>query len=153
MRKTSTVVIDEEGRDRGKRFVITEMSAAQAEAWAIRALLAMAAGGIELPDGYEQTGMAGLAEVGLRAITKLKWADAEPLLAEMMDCVQIAPDPRHPGTVRPLIDEDIEEIATRLKLRTEVFKLHTGFLKAADSQDDQAPAARSAEPSHTQARR
>ena len=29
-----------------------------------------------------------------------------------------------------LIEQDIEEVATRLKLRGEIWKLHTGFLKA-----------------------
>ena len=40
------------------------------------------------------------------------------------------PDPSKPHVVRNLIEEDIEEITTRLKLRGEVWKLHTGFLKA-----------------------
>jgi hypothetical protein len=48
----------------------------------------------------------------------------------MWECVQIMPDPSKPHVVRALIEQDIEEVATRLKIRGEIWKLHTGFLKA-----------------------
>ena len=129
-RNTLNYTVTDEGRDKGKTFVLTEMPASKAESWAMRALLALMAGGVEVPDGFERMGMAGMAEVGIRALTGLKWEVAEPLLAEMWECVQIMPDPSKPHVVRALIEQDIEEVATRLKLRGEVWKLHTGFLKA-----------------------
>ena len=51
-RKVSNYTVTKEGRDLGKTFVITEMPASRAEAWATRALLALMAGGVELPDGF-----------------------------------------------------------------------------------------------------
>ena len=129
-RNTLNYTVTDEGRDKGKTFVLTEMPASRAEAWAMRAILALLANNVELPDGFERLGMAGMAEVGIKALSGLKWDVAEPLLSEMWDCVQIMPDPSKPHVVRPLIEEDIEEVATRLKLRGEVWKLHTGFLKA-----------------------
>lgn len=60
----------------------------------------------------------------------MKWEVAEPLLEEMWACVQIMPDSSKPHVVRNLIEQDIEEIATRIKLRAEVWKLHVDFLKA-----------------------
>ena len=129
-RATANYTVTDEGRDNGKVFVITEMPASKAESWAMRALLALMAGGVEVPDGFERMGMAGMAEVGIRALTGLKWEVAEPLLAEMWSCVQIMPDSSKPHIVRNLIEEDIEEITTRIKIRAEVWKLHTGFLKA-----------------------
>ena len=130
-RATANYTVTDEGRDQGKVFVLTEMPASKAEAWAMRALLALMAGGVEVPEGFdERMGMAGMAEVGLKAIAGLKWEVAEPLLAEMWSCVQIMPDSSKPHVVRNLIEEDIEEITTRIKLRAEVWKLHTGFLKA-----------------------
>lgn len=141
-RQTANYTVTDDGRDRGKVFVITEMPASKAESWAMRALLALMAGGVEVPDGFERMGMAGMAEVGLRALTGLKWEVAEPLLAEMWGCVQIMPDPSKPHVVRALIEEDIEEVVTRIKLRAEVWKLHTDFLKAvAPSISGQAAAA------------
>jgi len=122
-------VIDE-GRDCGKVFVITEMFASRGEAWALRALLALMDGGVELPEGFERMGMAAMAELGIKALAGLRWEIAEPLLAEMWSCISIMPDPSKPHVVRNLIEEDVEEIMTRIKLRAEVWKIHTGFLKA-----------------------
>ena len=129
-RNTLNYTVTDEGRDKGKTFVLTEMPASKAEAWAMRALLALLANNVELPDGFERMGMAGMAEVGIKALSGIKWDVAEPLLSEMWDCVQIMPDPSKPHVVRPLIEEDVEEITTRVKIRAEVWKLHTGFLKA-----------------------
>jgi hypothetical protein len=62
----------------------------------------------------------------------------------MWDCVAFMPDPAKPQIVRKLFEEDIEEVATRIKLRAEVWKLHTGFLKAvAPSISGGSPAAAS----------
>ena len=129
-RSTANYTVTDDGRDRGKVFVITELPASKAESWAMRALLALMANGTDLPEGFERSGMAGMAEVGIKALSGLRWEVAEPLLAEMWQCVQIMPDPVKPHIVRMLIEEDIEEILTRVKIRAEVWKLHTGFLKA-----------------------
>lgn len=129
-RNTANYTVTDEGRDQGKVFVLTEMPASRAESWAMRALLALMAGGVEVPPGFDRMGMAAMAEMGIKALVGLKWEVAEPLLAEMWSCVQIMPDPTKPHVIRNLIEEDIEEISTRIKLRAEVWKLHTGFLKA-----------------------
>jgi len=129
-RKTATYVVHDEGRDKGKTFVLTEMDASRAEGWAMRAILALMHGGVDLPEGFEQMGMAGMAEIGIRALSGLRWEEAKPLMDEMWECVQIQPDPTKPMIVRKLVEEDIEEISTRIKLRKEVFDLHVDFLKA-----------------------
>lgn len=131
-RKTKEVTITTEGRDRGKVFIITEMPASRAEKWAARALLAITRSGVPMPEELRGAGMAAIAIVGLRAILSLSFDDAEPLLDEMMTCVQI----KMPALTRPIIDdgtegEDIEEPETRLLLRSEVLELHTGFSLAA----------------------
>lgn len=131
MARKELTYMAEDGRDQGKKFKLTEMPADHAERWAMRAVLALMKSGVELPEGIERLGMSALAGLGLRAISGLDWEIAEPLLNEMMSCVQIMPDPSKPQIVRNLISEDIEEITTRLKLRMEVFKLHTDFLQAA----------------------
>lgn len=112
-----------EGRDKDKRFLITEMPATPSEKWAARAFLALAHAGIDIPDELRGAGMAAIAIVGITALSRVSWAEAEPLLDEMMACVQSV----QPAITRPLIEEDIEEVATRVWLRGEVFELHTGF--------------------------
>lgn len=139
-RKTITFTATD-GRDDGKQFIITEMGAAKAENWAMRALLALMSSGIDVPEGFEQNGMAGMAELGLRAVSRLKWDVAEPLINEMMDCVRFMPTPSKPHIVRDVMGDDIEEVTTRFKLRIAVLELHTGFSLAADkSKADEAAA-------------
>ena len=130
-RSVINYTIQDKGRDFGKTFVLTEMPASKAESWAIRCILALINGGVELPEDFEQMGMAGMAEIGIQALSGLKWDIAEPLLNEMWSCVQIMPDLSKPQLVRGLIEEDIEEIATRIKLRMEIWKLHTAFFRTA----------------------
>ena len=130
-RKIANYTAMAEGRDQGKVFLLTEMSASQAEAWAARAILALMRNGVELPEGFENLGMAGMAEIGIKALAGLRWEDAEPLLAEMWTCIQFIPNPVKPQLVRPLMEDDVEEVQTRLALRMELWKLHVDFSKAA----------------------
>ena len=126
-RKTKTVTITFEGRDKGKKYLLTEMPASRAEKWAARGILALAHAGIEVPEEISGLGMAALAVVGLRALGRVSFAEAEPLMDEMMECIQAIPDPGKPAIIRLLVEDDIEEVATRAYLRSEVFELHVGF--------------------------
>ncbi len=119
------------GRDKGKTFLLTEMDADRAERWATRAFFAMASNGVDIPPDVMQMGLGAITAIGVRSIMTMGFEDAAPLLDEMMMCVQIMPDPSKPDLLRPLDREDIEEVGTRLKLRSEVFELHTGFSVAA----------------------
>lgn len=130
-RQTTTYTVTDEGRDNGKTFLLTEMPSSQAEAWAIRTLLALAKSGVDIPDS-ENLSLAKMAEVGFKAISGLNWDVAKPLLDEMFSCIRIIPDISKPHVVRDLIEQDIEEVKTRMMLRIEVWKLHTDFLKAVD---------------------
>lgn len=126
-RKQATVTISAEGRDKGKVFVLTELPAYEAEDWAGRALFALMNAGVEIPDNIAEAGLAGVAALGIKALTKLPYDSAKPLLDSMMKCVQIQPSP---SVVRPLVDDDIEEVATLLTLRKEILGLHMDFSMA-----------------------
>jgi hypothetical protein len=140
MRKTAIVTIDAEGRDYGKVFLLREMPASRAEKWATKAFLALAKSGVEIPDDIAKMGLAGIAAIGLKSLAGVSFADAEPLMDEMFACVTIIPDPSKTDVAnqtpihRSLVEDDIEEIATRLTLRKELFALHVNFsLPAAPS--------------------
>jgi len=139
-RASKLVTIDAANRDRGKVFLVTEMPPRQSEKWATRALLAVSRSNSSL--GAEagelaDSGMAGLAAIGFRALSSLEFEDAEPLLDEMLSCVSFVPDPSKIDqlTQRPLCfpvaPDDIEEVSTLLALRSEVIEIHTGFSPAA----------------------
>lgn len=132
MRKTTIYTVGPDGqRDAGKHFVITEAPASQADRWATRALMAAAKAGVNIPDNLLTAGVAGLTTIALQALMAIPYYEAEALLDEMMSCIQIMPDPSKPMVVRGLVETDIEEIATRFKLRGEVIELHTGFWRDA----------------------
>ena len=134
MRNEKLIAISKEGRDKGKQFLVVEMSATKAEKWAARALLALLKSGADLPDEAVQQGMAGLAAVGLKAFAGLPWDLAEPLLDEMVPSFRFVMDPNADSPLlkhRPLVEEDIQEITTRFELRKEWIDLHFGFLLAA----------------------
>lgn len=145
MRKTKTVTITADGRDKGKIFVITEMPASQAEEWAMRALEAIAQRS-QIPSGLQNAGMFGIFILGLQPLLAAPFGMMKPLLDEMFaSCLSIQPGAkdengaailRGSGTPLikakgPMVEEDIEEVATRVYLRDQIFLLHTGFSLAA----------------------
>lgn len=118
-------------RDKGKVFLITELDASRAEEWGTRALFIMVNSGVDIPDELLSSGLAGLAAIGIKSLTKVPYDLAKPLFDEMMGCVQMLPDPRDRTVARPLIEDDIEEVATRLQLRKAILDLHMDFFRAA----------------------
>lgn len=128
MRKTVTITIDAEGRDKGKIFVLTELSAYESEEWATRALFAMMNAGVEIPDDIAAAGLAGVAALSLQSLSRVSYEQARPLLDKMLECIQIQPSPR---VLRALVSGDIEEVATLFRLRKEVLDLHLSFFTAA----------------------
>lgn len=121
-------------RDAGKTFLVTEMPSLKAEKWAMRAFLAIAKNGVDLPPTAIQSGFAGLVPYLTNLVGLVRWEDAEPLLDEMLECVQWQAIVDGQGTrfarrLNP--NEDVEEVGTLLTLRKEVIQLHKGFLKAA----------------------
>lgn len=131
-RRTLTVKIetgDASNRDEGKTFVLTEMSADAAERWATRALFILANGGVELPDDIGNASLAMLATVGLRALGRVPYEAAKPLLDDMLPCIKIQP-PNPAIPPMPLLVGDacqIEEVGTLVMLRGKLLELHTGF--------------------------
>lgn len=131
-RKFKTITITTEGRDIGKTYLLTEMSAAAAERWADRAFLCLAHSSVDLPAGVERAGMAGIVGIA-RLLGHIKFPELLPLMDELLGCVQRVPNPREPNYIRALDDnaEDIADVATRQQLRAEVMDLHTNFSLAA----------------------
>lgn len=134
-RKIKEVAVTAEGsRDRGKKFVITELPADQGEDWALRALRIAQRSGVDLPGGV-QAGMAGVAAVGIMTVlsSSTDIDELRPLFADMMACVEIVTDVktgfRRKIVVDPAIpdNDDIQEIGTRILLRREWLTLHLDF--------------------------
>lgn len=144
--KTKTIII-ESGRDKGKKFLLTEMPVAQIDNWAMRLLLALMSDGIDVPSHDPQGGMLSLAKTAFETLGKLPHDITIPLLNELLGCVEIIPDG---GKPRPLALDlnDVQDFTTLWKLRKEVFQLHIDFLLPAIGQTLES--AQVATPSATQ---
>ena len=130
--KSIDVEITAAGRDKGKIFRITEMDAFAAEKWAMKALIVLSPI-IEIDPLLGWGGFVevftnpGLPSTILKNLSKIAFSDAEPLLNEMMSCVEILPMPGRNDIKRRLMPGDVREVATIFKLRMEVIKLQLGF--------------------------
>lgn len=137
MRKSKTVTVPAfpgtPQRDAGKTFVITEWSADRAERWGIKMTLALNRSAGEIPMDLKGIGMEGIAVLGINTFLRgnVQAEEIIPLLDELLDCVRVLRDLKHPDVVTDLIPDDLEDVATRLWLRSEVLELHTGFSPAA----------------------
>lgn len=120
----------EAGADAGKVFVITKMDAFRVESWSMRALLALMNAGTDIPEDVAELGAAAMAELGMKALSGLKWDVLEPLLKEMLECVSYVPDARKTHVSRALVASDIESPATIFELRKEWWFLHMSFFES-----------------------
>lgn len=118
-------------RDNGKTFILTEMDAYSGQEWALRALLALASSGAQIPDGALAGGWSGLAPFAFSALLGASYGDLKPLLDEMLGQAQYSHDPKHPAqAINPGPNCPIEEIKTFLVIQKALFRLHTGFTMA-----------------------
>ena len=138
-RKTKDLVIAD-GRDKGKTFVITEMSVIDADNWANRALLAMLRGGVDVgnldfSNVNTSGGMLELARVVIAGLGNMQEQIATDLLNELLDCARIV---NADGSTREiLMDEincEIESIKTLWQIRKEALMIHIDFLTDGSSQ-------------------
>lgn len=116
-RRTKQITI-ETGRDKGKRFEITEMSAFDAEMFMMRimSLTGSDGGGSFLSGGLNISGL----------LAHLNHKDGAELYDSLLSCVKIIPG-ANDSIKRDIDKEDIEEFTTLFKLRTEALSIITGF--------------------------
>lgn len=134
MRK-SVIVKASHGRDAGKHFFIKEWSAEHAEEWATRAIIAYNRGGGQVPIEAISGGMEAIFLLGVNTFLRgnMKADEVIPILNELLTDIKMVRDPKtRASDGSPILSDivsadDIEEIQTRLWLRSEVIKLHTGF--------------------------
>ncbi|MBO1325344.1 hypothetical protein K2X14_11605 [Acetobacter sp. TBRC 12305] len=127
--KEVTVTVPQDGADKGKRFVITRMSAIEADKWGRHCLQAAIASGADIPGVMAGAGLAGVAAAGLNIFGVMDPARMDALIDELMRCISVQPDPANPALRRALHDSDIEEIPTVGWLQKEAFALHVDFFK------------------------
>jgi hypothetical protein len=127
MLKTKEVTITAEGRDKGRKYLLTEMPALQAERWARHAIMAMSREDLNIRAEVAALGMYGFILGGMQALAAGDVDAVDKLMDEMLPQIKIVEE----KITRPLQgDGDFWEISTIKTLRQELIELHLGFTLA-----------------------
>lgn len=132
-RKEITFIVEEEGRDKGKEFIITEMSAWDADTLSQDIFRAMGDSGFSgIPADVIAMGCAGLATVGLSVISASSPEVARSLRDRLMATVDIVITTDKTSNRRQVNGNlDFEEVSTIRTLMDKVFKVNFDFLTIA----------------------
>lgn len=124
--------IAEDGRDNGKKFQITEMSAWDAEELSEEIYRAMGQGEFNsLPADVVAMGVAGLATVGLSVLSAAPATTSRYISEKLLSTVEIIINHQGKQVNRPIEKIDFEEVTTLRQLKDKVFELNFGFLSLA----------------------
>lgn len=130
-RKEIPFIVETEGRDKGKEFLITEMSAWDADSLAQDIFRAMGDSNYSsIPADVIAMGCAGLATVGLSVISASSPEVARQLRDRLMSTVDIVitnDGQRQQRKVNGSLD--FEEVSTIRSLLDKVFQVNFEFLK------------------------
>ncbi|HEN3627131.1 TPA: hypothetical protein U5E31_003846 [Yersinia enterocolitica] len=131
-RKQITYIVEDEGRDKGKEFIITEMSAWDAEELSEEIYRAMGHGEFNsLPADVVSMGVAGLATVGVSVLAAAPASVSRPISDRILSTVEIVITNEGKDINRAIKPLDFEEISTIRTLKDKVFELNFGFLSLA----------------------
>ncbi|EKN3386119.1 hypothetical protein ACPSVR_004278 [Yersinia enterocolitica] len=131
-RKQITYTVEDEGRDKGKEFIITEMSAWDAEELSEEIYRAMGHGEFNsLPADVVAMGVAGLATVGISVLAAAPASVSRPISDRILSTVEIVITNEGKDINRAIKPLDFEEISTIRTLKDKVFELNFGFLSLA----------------------
>lgn len=131
-RREVPYIVQDDNRDKGKEFIITEMSAWSADEMAQDIFRAMGdADFSSIPADVISMGCAGLATVGLSVLSASSPEVSRQLRDRLMDTVQIVITHDGKSQVRPAKPIDFEEVTTIRALMDQVFKLNFDFLTIA----------------------
>ncbi|MBP8542014.1 MULTISPECIES: hypothetical protein [unclassified Citrobacter] len=132
-RKEIPFIVEEEGRDKGKEFLITEMSAWDADSLAQDIFRAMGDSNYSsIPADVIAMGCAGLATVGLSVISASSPEVARQLRDRLMSTVDIIITNEGQRQQRKVNGSlDFEEVSTIRSLLDKVFEINFNFLTIA----------------------
>ncbi|EOL9075555.1 hypothetical protein ACM92Y_002156 [Cronobacter malonaticus] len=132
-RKEIPYVVMEENRDKGKEFIITEMSAWDADEMAQDIFRAMGdCNYTGIPADVIAMGCAGLATVGLSVLSASSPEVSRQLRDRLLSTVQIVITHDGDRQVRAVKSIDFEEVSTIRSLMDKVFKVNFDFLTIAE---------------------
>ncbi|EPR5766860.1 hypothetical protein ACU7BI_004638 [Escherichia coli] len=131
-RKEIPFIVEDDNRDNGKEFIITEMSAWDADELAQDLFRSMGKSGFSgIPADVIAMGCAGLATLGLNVLSAASPEVARKLRDRLMSTVQIVITHEGSRQVRTVKPVDFEEVSTIRQVMDKVFKVNFDFLTIA----------------------
>ncbi|WP_096978834.1 hypothetical protein [Escherichia coli] len=131
-RREIPFIVEENNRDKGKEFIITEMSAWDADELAQDLFRAMGETNFSgIPSDVIAMGCAGLATLGLNIISAASPEVSHKLRDRLLSTVQIVITHEGGRQVREVKPIDFEEVSTIRQLMDKVFQLNFDFLTIA----------------------
>ncbi|ENF55470.1 hypothetical protein ECP03048166_1122 [Escherichia coli P0304816.6] len=131
-RKEIPFIVEDDNRYNGKEFIITEMSAWDADELAQDLFRSMGESGFSgIPADVIAMGCAGLATLGLNVISAASPEVARKLRDRLMSTVQIVITHEGSRQVRTVKPVDFEEVSTIRQVMDKVFKVNFDFLTIA----------------------
>ncbi|MCX7132269.1 hypothetical protein [Aeromonas sp.] len=135
-RKQITHIVEAEGRDQGKEFIITEMPAWDADTLAQDIWRAMGNSKFtNIPQDVIAMGSAGLATLGLSVLSASTPEVASTMRDKLLDTVDVVITSDAGQQVRKVKSIDFEEVQTIRQLMDKVFEVNFGFLVIAAESD------------------
>jgi hypothetical protein len=142
-RKETIITIDDNGN--ALKFRVKQMPATKLYDFIVRALLTLAASGLNL-SGEDDITSAGryLREHGLAALSKVEYSKAKPLLDELLACCSRITEGGVEQLCTPdIMDGFISDARTIFKLQLEAVKLNFSFFGQGEEKTLPSPAAMS----------
>ncbi|HDY4931528.1 TPA: hypothetical protein RPG34_003360 [Yersinia enterocolitica] len=131
-RKQITYIVEDEGRDKGKEFIITEMSAWDADELAQDIFRSMGESNFSgIPADVIAMGCAGLATVGINVLCAASPEVSRNLRDRLMSTVQVVITHDGNKQTREVKSIDFEEVSTIRTLMDKVFGVNFDFLTIA----------------------
>ncbi|MFT8326697.1 phage tail assembly chaperone [Gluconobacter oxydans] len=135
------------GEDAGKKFVITRMPAFAADKWARHLSKAVIQSTNKMSDAMldqavrkaMEEGILGIASMSMTIFANVDDEACDKAFDQLLQCVKIKRGKSELAS--PLLEADISDPQTLTDLRSEAFKLHVGFFKAAIFQSSPLAAA------------
>lgn len=114
-----------------KDVLVVQMPHSKAEAWILRAALALGASDVDVSQLAGGTDAARIA-AGIKLLFGLPFDKVQPLLTELLECCSLVLPTGALASLDPAnADAHIEDLANLMVLRVEALKVNTGFLQHA----------------------
>ena len=125
-RKTATIVIDADNRDKGQTYIVTEMNAVDGAKLSFQLFQLLASAGVDIDiQAIQEKGVSEVLGILMRVISQVPPEEFDMYRETLMKCVQWQ-NPQNATIKRALVPSDVEEISTIYRLMMKALEVTVG---------------------------